>query len=159
VGAYIYSPLSGVTTNQSESFNTLLKHYGHWKEAPLDSMIFGLYQLQVYFYNEIQRGYSRLGSYSLSPDYSFAAVPIDELVTLSASSPADIVAKIRSSQESIYGSGKIKKSMKLDSDSAETGIKEDKTSDKENNDIEISKTTSHSVDASEGSQHSRAKYG
>ena len=154
MGAYIYSPLSGVTTNQSESFNTLLKHYGHWKEAPLDSMIFGLYQLQVYFYNEIQRGYSGLGSYSLSPDYSFAAVPIDELVTLSVSSTADIVAKIRSSQESIYGNGKIEKSMKLDSDSAETDdIKEDKTSDKENNDIKISKTTSYSVDASEGNQH------
>jgi len=26
-------------------------------------MIFGLYQLQVYFYNEIQRGYSGLGSH------------------------------------------------------------------------------------------------
>jgi len=112
------------------------------------------------FYNEIQRGYSGLGSYSLSPDYSFAtAVLIDELVTLSVSSPTDIVAKIRSSQESIYGNDKIEKSMKLDSDSAETDdIKEDKTNDKENNDIEISKTTSYSVDVSEGSQHSRARY-
>ena len=88
----IYSPLSGITTNQSEGFNTVLKHYEGWKEAPLDSMVLGLYQIQVYYHNEIQRGYGGLGSYSLSPDYSFAAIPLDELVTLSVTSPANIVA-------------------------------------------------------------------
>ena len=91
----IYSPLSGVTNNQSEGFNTLLKHFEKWKEAPLDSMLLGLYQLQVYYHNEIQRGYGGLGNFSLSPVYSFAAIPIDELVTLSVTSPAEIVAKLR----------------------------------------------------------------
>ena len=50
----IYNPLSGITTNQSEAFNTVLKHYKGWKEAPLDSMVLGLYQIQVYYHNEIQ---------------------------------------------------------------------------------------------------------
>ena len=59
-------------------------------------MILGLYQIQN------QRGYSGLGSYSLSPDYSFAAIPLDELV-ISVISLADIVAKIRSSREFVNG--------------------------------------------------------
>jgi len=51
----IYSPLSSITNSQSEGYNTLLKFFENRKEAPLDSMILDLYQLQVYFYNEIQR--------------------------------------------------------------------------------------------------------
>ena len=159
----IYNPLSGVTTNLSEGFNTLLKHYEHWKEAPLDSMILGLYQLQVYFYNEIQRGYSGLGSYSLSSEFSFAAIPLDELVTVSVTSPADIVAKIRSSQES---TSKIEESIKLDSDSTtledrdeSNNIKENETIGNGNDDIGTSKTTGYSIDNdSEASQYSRARY-
>lgn len=38
----VYNELSGITTNQSEGYNTLLKHYGYWKEAPLDALILGL---------------------------------------------------------------------------------------------------------------------
>ena len=49
----IYSPLSGVTTNQSEGFNTLLKQYQRWKEIPVNSLVHGLYRLQRYYYNEI----------------------------------------------------------------------------------------------------------
>ena len=66
-------------------------------------MVLGLYQIQVYYHNEIQRGYSGLGSYLLSPDYSFATIPLDELVTISVTSPADIVGKIRSSTDFING--------------------------------------------------------
>jgi len=32
-----YNPLSGVTTNQCEGFNTVLKQYQRWKEVPVDS--------------------------------------------------------------------------------------------------------------------------
>lgn len=94
----IYSPLSGITTNQSECFNTLLKRYEQWREAPLDSMILGLYFLQIYYHNEIQRGYGGIGSYSLLSDYAFAAISLDEIMTLTVLSPEEIVDKIKNDQ-------------------------------------------------------------
>ena len=47
--------LSGVTTNQSEGFNTVLKQYQQWKEVPVDSLVHGLYRLQLYHHNEVQQ--------------------------------------------------------------------------------------------------------
>lgn len=158
----VYSSLSGITTNQSEGFNTLLKQYEHWKEAPLDSMILGLYQLQVFYHNEMQRGYSGLGSYSFSPDYSFAAIPLDELVTLSVTSPADIVARIRSSRDSVNDS--LKKATDIDDIEGQADIKDTDTITKVNDDIEknddfeTSEATSDSTDnASAASQFTRAR--
>ena len=49
-----YNPLSGVTTKQSEGFNTVLKQYQRWKEVPVDSLVHGLHRLQQYHYIEIQ---------------------------------------------------------------------------------------------------------
>ena len=41
----IYNPYSGITTNQSEGFNTVLKYLQHWKEAPVDAIVPSLYHL------------------------------------------------------------------------------------------------------------------
>ena len=162
----VYSSLSGITTNQSEGFNTLLKQYEHWKEAPLDSMILGLNQLQVYHHNEMQRGYGGLVSYSLSPFYSFAAIPLNELVTLSVTSPTDIITKIRSSRDSVNDS--LKKD--TDTDDIEGQAKDTDSVNKVNDDIETNddieinddietnETTNHSIDnASAASQFTHAR--
>ena len=45
---FIYNPISGITTNQSEGFNTLLKHLQEWKEIPVDMAVLFLYHLQAY---------------------------------------------------------------------------------------------------------------
>ncbi len=52
----IYQPYTGVTTNQSESFNALLKRLQRWREVPIDTILLSLYHLQGFFYNEFQRG-------------------------------------------------------------------------------------------------------
>ena len=52
----VYHPFTGVTTNQSEGFNSTLKRLQRWREVPVDSVVLTLYHLQAYFYNEIQRG-------------------------------------------------------------------------------------------------------
>ena len=52
----VYHPFSGVTTNQSESFNATLKRLQKWCEVPVDTIVLTLYHLQAYFCNEIQRG-------------------------------------------------------------------------------------------------------
>ena len=54
----LYKPYSGVTKNQSESFNKVIKEFQSWKEAPLDSFVLAMYKLQVYYSNEIKRGFA-----------------------------------------------------------------------------------------------------
>lgn len=91
----IYNSYSGITTNQSEGFNTVLKQLQHWKEVPVDAILLSLYHLQCFYYNEIQRGFCGLGTYVLEPKYSYLARPIDELLTLTVYSPDEIVIRIR----------------------------------------------------------------
>jgi len=77
IGRWILEPLrvyncySGVMTNHSEGFNTVIKHLKNWKEAPLDSIVFSLYQLHNYYYNEIQRGLCQCGDFKLSHSIIF----------------------------------------------------------------------------------------
>ena len=52
----VYNPVSGLTSNQSEAFNTVLKRMQEWKEMPLDTAVLSLYHLQAYYWNEWQRG-------------------------------------------------------------------------------------------------------
>lgn len=52
----VYQPYTGVTNNQSESFNATLKRIQKWREVPIDAIILALYHLQAYYYNEMQRG-------------------------------------------------------------------------------------------------------
>lgn len=54
----LYNPVSGITSNQSESFNSVLKRVQEWKEIPVDSAVLSLYHLQGYYWNEWQRGLS-----------------------------------------------------------------------------------------------------
>ena len=52
----IYNPLSGITNNQSEGFNSVLKRMMEWKEMPIDDVVLSLYHLQAYYWNECQCG-------------------------------------------------------------------------------------------------------
>jgi hypothetical protein len=54
----VYHPFTGITTNQSESFNATLKRLQRWREVPIDALVLALYHLQAYFHNEIQRGFA-----------------------------------------------------------------------------------------------------
>jgi len=54
--AKVYSPLSGVTTNQSEGFNTKIV-----SAVPVDLLVHDLYHFQLYYHNKIQHGYCGFG--------------------------------------------------------------------------------------------------
>ena len=58
----VYNPLSGVTTNQAEGFNTVLKRLQNWKEIPVDAAVLAFYHLQAFYVNETQRGFSGLST-------------------------------------------------------------------------------------------------
>ena len=45
----VYNPFSGVTNNQAEGFNHVLKSLQEWKEAPVDCMALSLHYLQMYY--------------------------------------------------------------------------------------------------------------
>ena len=59
----LYYPFHGITTNQSESFNSTIKRLQRWREVPVDSIVLALYKRQVYFHNEIHRGLAGIGSF------------------------------------------------------------------------------------------------
>jgi len=65
----LYNSYSGIKTNQSEGFNTVMKQLQKWKEVPLNSIIFSLYHLQTYYYNEIQRGLWQCGDFKLATEF------------------------------------------------------------------------------------------
>ncbi len=92
----VYNCYSGVTTNQSEGFNTVLKRLQKWREAPLDSIVFSLYQLQNYYYNEIQRGLCQCGDYQLSAEFASCARDPTEVKLNESISPQSIVERVQS---------------------------------------------------------------
>ena len=104
IGRWILEPLgvyncySGVTTNQSEAFNTVLKRLQKWREAPLDSILFSLYQLQIYYFNEIQRGLCQSGDYRLSSHFAYCARDPTEVQLIESVCPHDIVDRVQAQQ-------------------------------------------------------------
>ena len=56
----VYDPYSGVTNNQAEGLNYMLKQLQEWKEAPVNCMILAL---QGYYRVEIACGHQGLGNY------------------------------------------------------------------------------------------------
>lgn len=66
----VYDPYSGVTNNQAEGLNYVLKHLQEWREAPIDCMVLALNYLQGYYQVEIARGKQSLGNYHLHPRFS-----------------------------------------------------------------------------------------
>ena len=71
----IYNPYSGVTNNQSEGLNRVMKDFQSWKEAPLDTLVLALYQLQAYYTNEVRRGFASLGQYH--PTVNYESIKVD----------------------------------------------------------------------------------
>ena len=49
----LYNSHCGITNNQAEGFNRVIKDFQQWKEASLDLFVLALYQLQAFYCNEI----------------------------------------------------------------------------------------------------------
>lgn len=88
----IYNPLSGITNNQSEGFNSVLKRMTEWKEMPIDNAVLSLYHLQAFYWNEWQCGLAGTGGYVFaSKEFKTSySLPMDELNLISTLSLADM---------------------------------------------------------------------
>ena len=94
---HVYNPFSGVTNNQSEGLNRVMKDLQSWKEAPVDCMLLAIYQLQAFYLNEIRRGLAGVGEYHLTEEYATIHTTHAPVEYIPCSSPADIIEKIRHS--------------------------------------------------------------
>ena len=61
----VYNPYSGVTNNQSESLNFVIKQLQEWRESPIDCALLALHYLQSYYMIEIIRGQRGMGKLHL----------------------------------------------------------------------------------------------
>ena len=106
----VYHPLTGVTSNQSESFNATLKRLQRWREVPGDALILALFHLQAFYHNEVQSGFAAkllyspinscyahiiihvgLGDYKLLSQFCSLAVPPNQIHLISCLSPTEIL--------------------------------------------------------------------
>ena len=89
-----FDPYSGITQNQSESMNKLLKSLNKWKEAPVDVVILSFLRLHQYYIKEIYIERAGLGNYTLKPQYISAKIGLSDIVKFVVSQPEDIVNAI-----------------------------------------------------------------
>ena len=73
----------------------MLKRLQNWREVPVDAVVLSLYHLQAFYHNEIQRGFSGLGTYTLSAELVAATRSPDEICAILTYSPEDIVSRIK----------------------------------------------------------------
>ncbi len=100
----IYNPFSGITNNQSESLNFVIKQLQEWKESPLDCMALSLYHLQNYYLMEIHRGQHELGSYHIHSQYSnLTVLPIPDFIVYS---PENIVERVKGNLDALMSKAK-----------------------------------------------------
>ena len=92
----VYDSYSGVTTNQAESLNTVLKNLQQWNESPHDCMVLALYYLQAYYKREIMRGIHGMGNYPLHPQFKHVSSGVP-LVEETVYTPDEIVQRIKAS--------------------------------------------------------------
>ena len=78
-------------TNLRHSTLPVLKRLQKWREAPLDSILFSLYQLQNYYFDEIQRGLCQRGDFKLSSHFAYCAQDPTEVQLIESVCPHDIV--------------------------------------------------------------------
>ena len=92
---HIYNPYSGVTNNQSENLNFVLKELQGWKEVKIDNAVLAFYQMQAYYSNEIRRGLAGMGEYHVLSQYSDVVSGMKEMDLLPTCSPKEIVQRLQ----------------------------------------------------------------
>ena len=73
----------------------VLKDLQDWKEAPLDSLVLSLYQLQAFYLNETEQGLAGLGNYNVAQKYHTVCLDQIAVQYLPTNSPEEIVKRIR----------------------------------------------------------------
>ena len=98
----VYDPYSGVTSNQAEGLNYVLKHLREWHESPVDCMVLALHYLQGYYLVEISRGKQGLGNYHMHSKFSSLVQMEPPLISdQNIYSPEEIVGHIKEARATL----------------------------------------------------------
>ena len=73
----------------------VLKDLQDWKELPVDCLALSLYNLQIFYLNEMKRGLAGTGTYHLTESFLFLKSTHYSAGCVSVDSPEDIVKFIR----------------------------------------------------------------
>ena len=92
---HIYNPYSGITNNQSESLNFVLKELQGWKEVQVDNAVLAFYQMQAFYSNEIKRGLAGIGEYHVLSQYTSIVLAEKDVELIPTCSPKDIVQRLK----------------------------------------------------------------
>ena len=100
----LYNPYSGITNNQAEGLNHVLKALNDWREMSIDCLMLSLYYLQRYYLSEISRGQNELGTYHVQARFknSFASVP---MLQQKFYPPEEIVTRIKGELDESHKKG------------------------------------------------------
>ena len=102
-----FHPINGITNNICEGFNYLLKNLQKFREVPLDTIMLAFKMLQTYHLNEVDRGLSGLGNYSLKKKFlTKFQVPVQKLRWRQVCNPQQIVDSLK---RKVFESGTSKK--------------------------------------------------
>ena len=100
--AGMYDPFSGITNNNSETLNSVLKRNCDWQELPVDTVVLGFHFLQNFDYYEILRGLSGTGDFHLKSEFSRAYIPPDEIIIpKKVVCPNDVIDYIKNLKNSV----------------------------------------------------------
>ncbi|CAF0812270.1 unnamed protein product, partial [Brachionus calyciflorus] len=97
-----FNNFSGVTTNQSEGLNNLLKIINERIELPLDLVILSVQQLSIFYTNEIKIGFGNRGNYRLRPEFrEICFVDTRFISTRETMSPSEIIKSLIEDKEQL----------------------------------------------------------
>lgn len=119
----LYDPYSGITQNYSEGVNNLLHIVAEYKELPIDVCILVFQQLSISFWNEIMKGFSLEGNYSLKNIFLRYKRQKDETILRHCVTPGEVADFINQMIDLNNVSGKY---IPNDADNEEDGLNREK---------------------------------
>ncbi|RNA44067.1 hypothetical protein BpHYR1_014825 [Brachionus plicatilis] len=91
----LFNNFTGLTTNQSEGLNNLLKMINKRNEVPLDVIVLSVHQLSIYYSNEVKLGFGNRGNYGLKPEFQEMCFLDTRYINIRESmAPSDVVKSL-----------------------------------------------------------------
>ncbi|RNA23232.1 hypothetical protein BpHYR1_014571 [Brachionus plicatilis] len=91
----LFNTFSGLTTNQSEGLNNLLKMINTRNEVPLDVIVLSVHQLSIYYSNEVKLGFGNRGNNRLKPEFQEMCFLDTRYINIRESmAPSDVVKSL-----------------------------------------------------------------
>jgi hypothetical protein len=113
----LFNEYTGITTNQAEGMNNLIKALTDRKELSLDMICLSLYQLTIHYCNSIKRGMCNEGDYVLKALYKDCRMNSSAINFRDSISPSEIIQNLAKSVHL----GNIEEFIVSDSDSSISG--------------------------------------